>query len=571
MFRRFLLVFTDSELRTKIFKIVALLIVIRFLSYIPIPTLGISDISSILGSDAVFSLLNTISGGAYNGLSFIMLGVAPYITASIVMQLLGVIIPKLNEIRREEGEAGRTKINRWTRYLMVPLAALQAWGIMRFLAISGDTGQGRILPDIFYQSEVTSETIWAWFVVIASMVAGSLIMTWIGEIITEYKMGNGISLIILAGIVASLPKQFLEFWKFVWPNLVSMFDSLSTSVFSRETWKQILWQSPEWATSRSFFIILFSFLLTLVLVIFVGEAVRKIPVVHSRRGHSEGNSRTLNQVKANLPVKVNMAGVIPIIFAISFILFPSVIATFFSTSTLPQIEQTALRVQTFLSSNQIPAFPPENLPSNFLGFYKTDNADSLIAAQNFDTTEGQELFGFTISNLKDQCSEDTKNSFFQGTFLNFSLPCANISFLPTFAIYWKGVLAYNFFYFVLIIFFTYFYTANVAFKTEEISEDLQKGGIYIPGYRPGEQTQAYLKYISNRLNVVGSVFLAVIAILPIIIGNNLQIGANPISAIVGGTTLLILVSVTIESLSQIMAQATSIDYDRFTKKSKSKE
>ncbi len=187
MFRRALLVFTDPDLRSKILKILGLLIVIRFLAYIPIPTLGISDISQILGSDAVFSLLNTISGGAYNSLSFIMLGVSPYITASIVMQLLAVIIPKLNEIRREEGELGRTKINRWTRYLIVPLAALQAWGIIRYLVTAGNANGNRILPEIFYQTSITTETLWAWFVVIVSMVAGSLIMTWIGEIITEYK------------------------------------------------------------------------------------------------------------------------------------------------------------------------------------------------------------------------------------------------------------------------------------------------------------------------------------------------------------------------------------------------
>jgi len=568
MFRRALLVFTDPELRSKILKILGLLIVIRFLAYIPIPTLGISDISQILGSDAVFSLLNTISGGAYNSLSFIMLGVSPYITASIVMQLLAVIIPKLNEIRREEGELGRTKINRWTRYLVVPLAALQAWGIIRYLVTTGSASGERILPEIFYQTNITTETLWAWFVVIVSMVAGSLIMTWIGEIITEYRMGNGISLIILAGIVVTLPKQFLDFWKVVWPNLVSAWQVLSTNLTNVDTWKEVLWANPEWASTRSFLLIIIAFLFTLILVIFVGEAVRKIPVVYSRRGYNEGASRTLSRVKSELPVKVNMAGVIPIIFAISFILFPSVIATFFSTSTLPQIQETAIKVQTFLSTNPNFAAIPENLPNNFLGFYKVNTAEALTAAKNYDPTEGQELFGFTISNLKEQCTDDTRNSFFDGTFLHFTLGCGQIDWLPTVAIHWKGVLAYNFFYFVLIIFFTYFYTANVAFKVEEIAEDLQKSGIYIPGIKPGEETQTYLQKVSNRLNVVGSLFLAIIAVLPIFLNNNLQIGGNIINSIIGGTTLLILVSVTIESVSQIMAQATSVDYDRFTRKPK---
>lgn len=566
MFRRALLVFTDPELRTKILKIFGLLVVIRLLAYIPIPTLGVNDISNILGSDAVFGLLNTISGGAYNSLAFVMLGVAPYITASIVMQLLGVIIPKLNEIKREEGEAGRTKINRWTRYLTVPLAALQAWGIIRFLAVSGASTGEQLLPNVFYRSEVTGDTIWAWFVVIASMVAGSLIMMWIGEIITEFKMGNGISLIILAGIVASLPRAVVDFWNAAWPNFVEMFNELSAGFGSWSVWQQVLWENPEWATARSLFLILFAFIVTLVLVVFVGEAMRRLPVVYSRRGHSEGSSRTLGRVQADLPIKVNMAGVIPIIFAISFILFPSVIATFFSTATLPQIEEAATSVQTFLSSNPVQAFPPENLPDNVLGVYHTDSAEALIAAQTYDTTEGQELFGFTISNLHGQCNENTQNSFFGGTFLNFQLPCGGLEFLPSFAIHWPGFLAYNFFYFLLIIFFTFFYSTNVAFKTEEVAEDLQKGGAYIPGVRPGEQTQAYLSYVSTRLNVAGSIFLAVIAIMPILLGANLQFGGNAISSVVGGTTLLILVSVTIEALSQIMAQATSIDYDRFTKK-----
>ncbi len=565
MFRRALLVFTDNELRTKILKIFGLLIFVRFLAYIPIPTLGINDISDIISSDAVFGLLDTISGGAYNSLAFVMLGVAPYITASIVMQLLGVIIPKLNEIKREEGEAGRTKINRWTRYLTVPLAALQAWGIVRFLAVSG-ASQEKLLPDIFYQSEVTGETIWAWLVVIVSMVAGSLIMMWIGEIITEFKMGNGISLMILAGIVAGLPVAIIEFWEIAWPNLVEMFSALVAGTGSWVVWQDVLWQNPEWAPARSLFIISFTFIITLILVVFVGEAMRRLPVIYSRRGHSEGSSRTLGRVQAELPVKVNMAGVIPIIFAISFILFPSVIATFFSTSTLPQIEETATRVQTFLSSNPLPSIPPDNLPDSFLGVYLTDNTASLEAAQNFDTTEGQEMFGFTISNLKGECNENTQNSFFGGTFLNFDLPCGRVDFLPTFAIHWPGFLAYNLFYFLLIVFFTFFYSTNVAFKTEEVAEDLQKGGAYIPGVRPGEQTKAYLDYVSLRLNVAGSIFLAIIAIMPILLGSNLQIGNNTISSVVGGTTLLILVSVTIEAMSQIMAQATSIDYDRFAKK-----
>jgi preprotein translocase subunit SecY len=153
---------------------------------------------------------------------------------------------------------------------------------------------------------------------------------------------------------------------------------------------------------------------------------------------------------------------------------------------------------------------------------------------------------------------------FEGTFAQVEFNARHIGFLPNGAWYWHGVLAYTFFYFFLIVFFTYFYTASVAFKTEEIAENLQKAGSYIPGYRPGLETQEYLSYLSNRLNLAGSIFLAVIAIIPILLTNNNGFTDSTLSGIVGGTTLLILVSVTIETLKQIEAQATSIDYERFT-------
>lgn len=564
MFRRLLLVFTDTELRTKLIKIILLLIFARLLAHIPIPILGVQDISNIIDSDAVFGLLNTISGGSYGRLSFVMLGVGPFITASIVMQLLGVIVPKINEIQKEGGELGKQKINRWTRWLTIPLAAFQSWAILQFLASgSNSTGVTITLPEVLKQTDITLSSFGYWALVILSMTAGSVIMMWIGEIITEYKMGNGISLLILSGIVVRLPDQITKYWAIVQPNLASLFSSFNFSKLGNwEVWKAFLWGNPTWSLSRGFFEIIVLFIVTLLLVVFVNDAVRKLVVIYSRRGHSEGNSRTLGKVTADLPIKVNIAGVIPIIFAVAFIVFPSIISRFFSTANISSLAAGASQVENYLSTqNKRNVIKPANLPErNYLGFYFSKNVGAIETAKNYDPTIGQELFGFTVTTQK-----EVKNSFFEGTPISFQLPATNLGFLPEYTVRWNGILAYTFFYFLLVIFFTYFFTSTVAFKTEDVAENLQKSGAYIPGHKPGLETQEYLNYVSNRINVAGSLFLALIAVVPIIFTQNINFGDGTLSGIVGGTTLLILVSVTIETLKQIEAQATSIDYERFTK------
>jgi preprotein translocase subunit SecY len=585
MFRRILLVFTDQELRSKLIKIVLLLIAARFLAHIPIPVLRTQDISPIIDSDAALGLLNTISGGAYGQLSFVMLGVGPYITASIVIQLLGVIVPKIQEIQKEEGDAGQQKINRWTRFLAVPLAALQAWGILQFLSSSNANGGQQIeLPEVLRGTEITAQSFAYWFAVIAAMTAGSIIMMWIGEIITEYKMGNGVSLMILSGIIVRLPNQLVKYWNSVFPNVRDLFSKFTFSKIGNwEVWKAFIYDNPTWSATRSFMILGVSFVVVLLLVVFVNDAVRKLVVIYSRRGHTEGKSRTLNTIKADLPIKVNIAGVLPIIFAVSFILFPTILSRFFFTSNLTQLRNTAQQVESYLSTNNKDTFnTPENLPGQFLGFYNTKDASQIKAAESFDPTKGQELFGFTLSTLKvdynyklpenpsaeDQKKEDAKklkNVLFDGTFLRFEVPSGNLGFLPEFAVRWNGLLAYTLFYFLLIVFFTYFYTSTVAFKTDDVAENLQRSGAYVPGFRPGLETQEYLSYVSNRLNVAGSIFLAIIAIIPFLFSSSVSFGDGTLNGIVGGTTLLILVSVTIEVLRAIEAQATSIDYERFTK------
>ena len=581
MFRRLLLVFTDPDLRKKIIYIILLLIAARLLAHVPIPVLRTQDISSLIDSDAVFGLLNTISGGAYGKLSIVMLGVGPYITASIVIQLLGVIVPKIGELQKE-GEMGRQKINKWTRYIAVPLAALNSWGTLQFLS-SGQTAATIQLPPVLTNPNIT-ESFWYWAIVILAMTAGSIMMMWIGEIITEFKMGNGVSLLILSGIVARLPNQIYKFWQAVEPNFVLLFEKFSVDkLFNYQVWKAFLWENPTWTPIRSFVMFFVIFLMTLFAVIFINDAVRKLMVIYSRRGHTEGKSRTLENIKADLPIKVNIAGVLPIIFAVSFILFPTILSRFFVSSNLSFLRDGARSVETYLSANPTENAPiPQNLPkSELFGVYTTNDKDQLNAAKNFDPTTGQELFGFTLTTRG-----DVQNSFFEGTPLNdigwnykttiddkevektyylLRPNGTNLGFLPETIIRWNGILAYTLFYFILIIFFTYFYTSTIAFKTDDVAENLQKSGAYIKGYRPGEQTQNYLSYVSNRLNVAGSIFLAIIAIVPFIFSQAFQFGDGTLSGIVGGTTLLILVSVTIETLKQLEAQATAIDYQRFTK------
>jgi preprotein translocase subunit SecY len=568
MFRRLLLVVTDPELRSKLIKIILLLIGSRLLAHIPIPLFEIKDLTPIIESDQFLGLLNTITGGSYGRLSFVMLGIGPYITASIVMQLLGVIIPSLNELRKEGGEMGQNQINRWTRYLTVPISMLNSWGILQFLSNAPQGQQAVTLPAELMSKSVDLASFYWWSVVIIAMTCGSIIMMWIGEIINEFKMGNGISLMILAGIAARIPSQVYALW--VDPKLNTLvkylFEKFTWSkFFNLDVWKALLWQNPVWTELRSVVALILTFIVTLLFVVFFNDAVRKLTIIYSRRGHTEGKSRTMSSVNADLPIKVNIAGVLPIIFAVSLILFPTILSRFFFTANVESLRNTAQTVETFLSTTpsqqgQSGNFKLPGSPKNeFLGFYNTNSPAEIEVAKQNDFTVGKELLGFTIST-----NPEIKNSLFDGI-KTVELPATNLGFLPQGAIRFNGILAYTLIYFFLIIFFTYFYTSEIGFKTDEVAENLQKSGAYIPGFKPGQDTANYLSYVTNRLNVVGALFLAVIAVLPLLFQNNQnQIGDGTLTGIVGGTTLLILVSVTIETLKQLDAQATNIDYEKFT-------
>jgi preprotein translocase SecY subunit len=582
MLRRLLLILTDKELRNKLLIVIGLLIVTRLLTHIPIPIFENTDLTSTINSDPVYNILNTLSGGGYGSLSFVMLGIGPYITASIMFQLLGVIIPKLNDLQKE-GEAGRQKVNQWTRLATIPLAALNGWGVLQYLQSLGRTASNGAaapikLPDLLAGTNI-AETFPYWCVVVISLIAGSMIFMWIAEIITEYKMGNGISLIIFTGIVSRLPKDIINVWGGVKKNFDYSFTDITTDpsqLLSWDNWRKLVWDGANFAEFRSAIVYFVVFLITLAFMIYIYSAERKLKVVYARSGASEGKSRMLNSIKSILPIKVNVAGIFPIFFALYFILFPSILSRFFVTTNIEGLSKTTNAIEAYLSPEQKKGeeiqklnFTAKTPEKNFAGFSLTGSADEINNQKAFDVTRGQEIFGFTIST-----KGDVKNSYFEGTplhdvningFTPFEFNGGNMGFLPEVAIRNNGILAYYFFYFILIIFFTYFYTSTIAFKTEEVAKNLQESGAYIPGIRPGEETQNYLDYVVNRINVIGSLSLALIALIPILLQNNLRLDQNnsTLTAIVGGTTLVILVSVVVETMKALDAQASIVDYDRF--------
>ncbi|RJQ35588.1 preprotein translocase subunit SecY [Candidatus Parcubacteria bacterium] len=414
-----------KDIRDKILYVLFLLVVFRIAAHIPVPGINVVDLRSYFESNQVLGLLNLFSGGAMQNFSIVMLGVGPYITSSIIFQLLTMIVPKLEALQKE-GEYGRQKINQYTRLLTVPLAFIQGYAFIKLLA--GQT-QGRFLADVSPLQMFTTMVI---------VTAGTIFLMWLGELITEKQIGNGISLIIFAGIVAGLPQSLL--------NTIAAFDQ---------------------SLILNLVIFVIIALITIAVIVLITEGTRNIPVSYAR--HVVGQ-KSLGGVKTHLPLRVNQAGVIPIIFAISVILVPPMLAQF---------------------------------------FLRSDVAWIASFSQWIDTT------------FKDQ------------TFYGVS-------------------------YFIMVFFFTYFYT-SVIFQPQQISENLQKQGGFIPGIRPGRHTADYLNSVMNRIILAGALFLGLIAVLPIVVA--------PITGIqtlsIGGTSLLIVVAVVIETVKQIDAQLVMRDYEGF--------
>ncbi|MBI5729414.1 MAG: preprotein translocase subunit SecY [Candidatus Magasanikbacteria bacterium] len=416
-------IWATKDVRNNVLFVLALLVVFRLVAHIPVPGVNVVNLRNYLSGNQILGLLNIFSGGTMQNFSIIMLGVGPYITSSIIFQLLGMIVPSLEEMQKE-GESGQQKINMYTRLLTVPLAILQSYAMIKLLNQSA----APVLSNLTPFRIVT---------IMLTITAGTMFLVWIGELISEKKVGNGVSLLIFAGIVSALPG-----------GLRTMFLNYDPS----QLYTYVLFAAAA--------------VLTVVGVVFISEGQRNIPVTYAKQ--VRGN-QIYGGSASHLPFRVNMAGVIPIIFAVSLILFPSMIAQFFvqaDASWMRSIANGTLRLF-------------QNKP-----FYNTA-------------------------------------------------------------------------YFLLVFAFTYFYTA-VVFHPQKIAENLQKQGGFIPGIRPGKETEKYLAQTMNRINLIGAVFLGVIAILPLLI----QGGLGSTSFRVGGTSLLIVVAVAIETAKQIEAQMTMHEYDR---------
>lgn len=421
MLSSFIQAFKVADIRKKLLVVGGLLLVFRILAVIPVPGVDPVQLQTMLAGSDLFGFLNIFSGGALSNLSIMMLGVGPYITATIIMQLLTMIFPRLKVIYYEEGALGRAKFNRISRYLTVPLAALQGYGLLNLLISQG------VLAPLSAAGMVRD---------IVVITAGALILMWLGELITEQKIGNGTSLIIFAGIVSGLP------------------GIIQTAILN---------YSPELVTSYAAFTL--AAVLVIAGVVFISEGERKIPVVYSKR--VRGN-KMFGGATSYLPLKVNQAGVIPIIFAISILLFPQFLAQILSI---------------------------------------------------FSSGLSLKLQGFVTAFLNNQ-------------------------------------LLYGLFYFFLVVIFTYFYTA-ITFNPEEISKNLQQNGGFVPGIRPGEHTTEFLKKTTGRITLFGAVFLGLIAVLPVIT----QYFTNTQALTIGGTALLIVVNVALETSRQLQSQLAVREYD----------
>lgn len=415
----------DPALKRKVIFTFFIFFAFRVFAFLPVPAVNLSRLRELFAGNQFLSLLDIFSGGTLINFSVMALGLGPYINASIIIQLLTVVFPQLEALSKE-GEQGRTKINQYTRFLTVPITIIQSIGMYILLQ------NQKVIPPLSFIEFVSF---------IATLTAGTFILMWFGELISEYGLGNGISLLIFAGIVARVP--------------ISLTQTLLT------------------VTGQTFINVAILAIVAVVVVyavVFVNEAVRRIPIYYAKR--VKGN-RMYQGATNYLPLKLNQAGVIPIIFAVSFVLFPQLVGNFLVYSKA----EFLAKLGTFL----VQVFNPQ---------------------------------GFV----------------------------------------------YNALYFILVIGFTFFYTV-IVFNPEKISAEIQKHGGFIPGIRPGDATKQYLQKILYRITTFGAVFLGFVAILPAIVS---AITGIP-NIIIGGTGVLIIVSVVLETFKMIEAQTVMRNYDKFVR------
>ncbi|MFA7302710.1 MAG: preprotein translocase subunit SecY [Candidatus Paceibacterota bacterium] len=418
--RKVKLAFGDAEIRRRILFVVGALVLFRLLATIPIPGVNQNALAAFFAQNQFFGLLNLFSGGGLSQLSIVMLGVGPYITASIIMQLGTIIFPKIKEAYSEEGETGRAKFIQWSRLLCIPIAVLQA---IAFLFLLESQGVIARLGSVAFVANI------------ALIVAGSLLLMWLGELVTEFGIGNGVSLIIFAGILASVPSSITQ----------ALFASTAANI-------------------PGYLAFLGLSLAMIYAVVVVSDAERSIPIAYAR---ATRGAALAQGAATYLPIRLLQAGVIPIIFALSLLL-------------LPQMALSALSA--------------------------------------------------------------LKISFAAGAAASYS------SFL-------SNTWTYGAVYFVLVVLFTYFYTA-VTFEPHRVAENLQKTGAFIPGVRPGRETEEYIQNVVHRVTFPGAVFLGLLAVAPSIIQ-----GITGITTLVlGGTALLIAVQVALDLAQKIDAQVSLREY-----------
>lgn len=414
-------IFSDRVLRNRILFVIGILAITRILAVIPIPGIDTSKLAGFLSGNGFLGLLNIFAGGGISSFSIVMLGVGPYITGSIIMQLMTVLSPRLKEMYQEEGDAGRRRFVQYGRLLTLPLAALQGFALITLLE------RQNVIPHLATILLISN---------IFIVTAGTMLMMWLGEQINEHGIGNGVSLIIFAGIVAALPQHLGQFFLTFDVSQIPMIAGL-----------------------------LVLSLVVIAGVVYVTEAERPVPITYSRQSRI-GSSSSLTS-STYLPLRLNQAGVVPIIFAISILLFPQLIGQLLSTSSQETLQSIAKVVNNALANHWI--------------------------------------YGIT--------------------------------------------------YFLLVVSFTYFYTA-VMFDPEKTADNLQKNGAFIPGFRPGTMTAEYLGYVLGRITFFGAVFLGLVAVLPVAVQ-----AITGLTAIqVGGTSLLIAISVVLDLIKKIDAQLSMKEY-----------
>lgn len=418
-------IWNTPGLRKKILFTVFILVVFRVVAHIPVPGIDPEQLKGIMQASGL-DFLSLLTGGSIENFSIVLMGLSPYINASIIVQLLTVIVPKLESLSKE-GEQGRNKINQYTRWIAFPLAFLQSYGMILLLNRLAPSG----LLDVTRFAEVVPTMLY--------VSAGTIFLMWLGELITEKGIGNGISLLIFAGIVANIPQ--------VVGNML-----LSANAGDTKTLPFLIFTVIT--IVMLFFIIMFT------------EGNRNIPITYAGRG--------AKSEKSGLPIRVNQAGMIPIIFAISMISFPSILSQFFANAESEWLRNASSFIQTYLNSSTP---------------------------------------GYT----------------------------------------------YMLVYFLLILGFSYFYI-SITFNPDQIAENLQKRGGFIPGIRPGKQSSDYIAKVSSHLNLFGGVFLALIAIIPILFTRFTDLSTSDL--LISGSGLIIVVGVVLELIRQINAQLVMHDYER---------